>query len=154
MSKATAATPAPAKTAPRGRVPAEAKAQGEQPACVNPVWELMAWRAQARPTASTSDDPAEREADRVAAHITQAMQPRVQRQCAACAAGGAPCPTCEQNAQVLRATEGAADPARVPDDFAQALGAGRPLLPTVRTSCHDWNPAPRRASAQRCARLS
>jgi hypothetical protein len=132
MSKAAAATPAPARTAPRAQAPAEAQAQAEQTASLNPVWQLIAWRAQTKLAVSTPDDPAEREADRIAERVTQAAPVHLQRECAACAAGGAPCPTCEEKTQVLRATEGAAGPARVPDGFAQALGPGRPLEPEVR----------------------
>jgi hypothetical protein len=132
MTKA-AATPASTRPVPRGRTAPDAKARPEHSAPVNPVWELMAWRAQTKLALSRPDDPAEREADRIAERITRVTQPQVQRQCTACAADGAPCPACEQQAVARRAADGAAPPARAPDGLAQALGAGRTLEPAVRT---------------------
>jgi len=45
---------------------------------------------------SQPGDPSEQEADRVADQVMRMPEPAVQRQCAACAAGGPMCPACEK----------------------------------------------------------
>jgi hypothetical protein len=82
---------------------------------------------------SQPGDPSELEADRVAEHVMRMPGPTVQRQCAACAAGGASCPACEEESvQVSRKAEGesAGD---VPSSVHPALlSPGQPLSASTR----------------------
>ncbi|MFL6260722.1 MAG: DUF4157 domain-containing protein [Thermoanaerobaculia bacterium] len=92
-----------------------------------------------------ADDPLEREADRLTDRVlsqpagamgesVSSAGAAVQRQCAACAAGGKPCPKCEQEEdEELQRKETAGDPqpAQVASHLS-ALGAGQPLSPGLR----------------------
>jgi hypothetical protein len=77
-------------------------------------------------------DPYEHEADAVADRIMRMPEPEVQRSCAACAAGGSPCPKCEEEEQGLptihRKAQSPSDAGMsVPDEFLSTLGPGLPL---------------------------
>ena len=58
---------------------------------------------------SQPGDPHEQEAERVAEQILRMPGPTVQRKCAACVAGGRPCPACEKEepVKVSRKAQGA-----------------------------------------------
>lgn len=96
--------------------------------------QFHAGRLQAKLAVSQPGDLSEREADQVADRIMRMTEPTVQRACAPCAAGGPPCPKCqdEQTPTIQRAptigTERAA-----PDGFVDPLGPGQPLDPGTRT---------------------
>jgi Domain of unknown function (DUF4157) len=77
---------------------------------------------------SAADDPFEREADCAAAAVLRMPAPAVQRKCASCAAGGAPCPSCEKDKERVQRKAGSASPAgEVGADFAGHLRGGAPL---------------------------
>jgi hypothetical protein len=85
---------------------------------------------------SRPGDIYEREADRVADEVMRMPQPMVQRACAACAAGGSPCPQCETDEELLvhrKAQAGSNGQDSVPDDFLGDLGPGQPLDSTTRS---------------------
>ena len=86
---------------------------------------------------SQPGDVYEQEADRVAEQVMRMPSPTLQRACAPCAAGGPPCPKCQDKKEVLvqRKTEQVADAssASVSDDFLHDLVPGQPLDPTTRT---------------------
>ncbi|HZF30223.1 MAG TPA: DUF4157 domain-containing protein [Gammaproteobacteria bacterium] len=96
-----------------------------QPA--NPSWQLLAPGAQAKLAVSTPDDPAEHEADRVADRVMRTPRPTVQRKCAACASGGAPCPKCEAEQRVQRKAAAASPAPSTSLALAPQLGRGAPL---------------------------
>jgi len=81
---------------------------------------------------SQPDDPYEQESDRVADQVMRMPVPTVQRQCAACAAGGPPCAACEEEGKLSIARKpsdvsGEAVPASVPAVLGspgQALDSG------------------------------
>ena len=83
---------------------------------------------------SQSNDPYEQEADRVADQVVRMPEPAIQRQCAACAADGPPCPACEEEDSVpvsrkaAGATEGEA-PASV---HSVIRSPGQPLTASAR----------------------
>lgn len=92
----------------------------------------LALGIQAKLTVGAPDDPFEREADRVAATVMRMPEPVVQRKCAACAAGGAPCPTCDEEEKRVRrkaanAPSAAPHAGEVSADFASRLRGGSPL---------------------------
>ena len=127
---------------PEGKSARSDRAPGERgaPAC-NPVWQSLATRrvfVQPKLSVSPSDDPHEREADRVAERVTRA--PTVRRACAACSAGEGPCPKCEEEGgRVQRRVEPSSDSSAVsvPDGFARSLGPGRALDPTTRAEMEN-----------------
>jgi hypothetical protein len=119
------------------------------PASVHPILELqqtvgnravqrlLRSRAiQAKLSISRPDDVYEQEADRVAEHVMRMPESTLQRTCASCATGGAPCPKCqdEKRELVQRKTQTAVDSAdaAVPDNLLQSLGPGRPLDASTR----------------------
>src|SRR2546423_595921 len=119
-------------------------ASGEKDApAYNPVWQSLATRpvfVQAKLSVSPSDDPHEREADRIAERVTRAPAPAVQRACAACSDGGASCPKCvEEGVRVQRRVGASSDSSAVsvPDGFARGLGPGRPLDPSTRAEMEN-----------------
>lgn len=88
---------------------------------------------QAKLAVSQPDDVHEQQADRLADHVMQMPEPAVQRSCAACASGGAPCPACRDEQEELAVSRkadagAAAEPgvARGASTLA-GLGAGRAL---------------------------
>lgn len=85
---------------------------------------------------SRPGDVYEQEADRVAEQVMRIPGPTMQRSCAACAAGGPPCPKCrdEKESFVYRKPKSSPDTAdaSVPDNFLQDLGAGTPLDRSTR----------------------
>jgi outer membrane protein OmpA-like peptidoglycan-associated protein len=104
----------------------------------NPLWNAVALGAQAKLAVSMPGDPSEHEADRVAdALISGAPAPSianftsrspVARKCAACEAGGAPCPKCEDEEKVqLKTADGGSPPRTVDAGFATGLTGGKPL---------------------------
>lgn len=133
--------PKPKAEPPVGKAANSGKAKPE--ASPNPAWAKLALRVQPKLEVGAVDDPLEREADRVADRVMRmadrpgdlpgfsaAPAGLAQRQCAACAAGGAPCPKCEEEQQTLRReAAGAGDKAAgpVPGGFLSGLGPGRPL---------------------------
>ena len=105
---------------------------------VNPVWAGLALKGQSPVSVSRPTDASEREADRVADSVmrmrtadpvTRMPAGIVQRKCAACEAGGAPCPTCDDeeggHAVVHRKADTSAGP--MAGSFAGSLGGGAPL---------------------------
>ncbi|MDP1769202.1 MAG: DUF4157 domain-containing protein [Nitrospirota bacterium] len=83
---------------------------------------------------SQPSDPAEVEADRVADQVMRMPEPVVQRQCAAYASGGQPCPACEQEkpVSVSRKAQGA-----IGGDAPASVGSvirspGQPLAASTR----------------------
>jgi hypothetical protein len=103
----------------------------------NPLWHQLATRVQAKLTVSSPDEPYEREADRVADQVMRMPEPVVQRACPACAAGGLPCPKCQEEKvfAIHRKADGSGDiaGASVPEGFLSNLGPGCPLDATTRT---------------------
>ena len=103
----------------------------------NPIWAGLALSGRAPVSVSRPADASEREADRVAdtvmrmpANVVQRMPAGVvQRKCAACEAGGATCPTCDDeegdHAVVHRKAD--AGPGPMTGSFAGPLGGGAPL---------------------------
>src|SRR5688572_28878160 len=84
---------------------------------------LQSRTIQAKLSISQPGDIYEQEADRVAEHVMRMPEPAIQRACAPCAAGGAPCPKCEKKSLVQRKTEGiSASSDSVPDDFVRGVG--------------------------------
>lgn len=83
---------------------------------------------------SRPNDPAEVEADRVADQVLRMPAPVVQRQCAACASGGAPCPKCEAEAPVTvsRKAEGAVAGEAPRSVHATLRSPGQPLATSTR----------------------
>lgn len=86
---------------------------------------------QTKLAVSQPGDIYEQEGDRVAEQVMRMPEPTVQRSCAPCAAGGSPCPKCEDESEELvqRKTEEVSDPSgvSVSDNFLQNLGPGQPL---------------------------
>src|SRR6185436_7407348 len=116
--------PAKAKSAP----PAEKAKSSTQPpaeAAFNPVWGRLALGIQPKLKVSAPDDPAEAEADRVADTVMRMPEPVVQRKCAACTAGGATCPDCEEEARMQRKADGANGAGEAPSIVGETLRAGR-----------------------------
>lgn len=95
---------------------------------------LRSHAVPAKLAVSQPGDIYEQEADRVAEQVMRLPAPALQRACAPCAAGGAPCPKCEGEKRELvqRKTEQVSDTAGVPDNFLQSLGPGQPLDPSAR----------------------
>lgn len=91
---------------------------------------------QAKLAVSQPDDVYEREANHVAEQVLKTPAKKVQRACAACAAGGGRCPTCSaQDERLLQrksAPVASATGLSVSDDFLSTLGSGRPLDPGIR----------------------
>jgi len=82
---------------------------------------------QAKLHISQPNDPYEQEADRVAERVMRTPDSAAQRKCAACSAGGATCPSCEEETRIRRKSDGAAKAGEVPADFASRLGGGTAL---------------------------
>lgn len=95
--------------------------------------QVRAGRLQAKLALSQPGDLYEQEADQIADRIMRMTEPTVQRSCAPCAAGGAPCPKC-QDAQMPKVQRAAATGTErsAPDGLVGALGPGRPLDPDTR----------------------
>ena len=100
----------------------------------NPVWQRIATRIQTKLSVSAPTDPDEREADRIADQVVSRPAPVIQRSCAACAAGDATCPKCEED-MIHRHVHEGADKAgmSVPDGFLSSLSSGQPLDPATRS---------------------
>jgi Domain of unknown function (DUF4157) len=94
---------------------------------------------------SQPSDPFELEADRVADQVMRmpldktwsTAPPRIQRKCAACASGGAPCSECageEEDLHIHRKEQSgsAGGKTSVADDFVSGLGPGQPLDAATR----------------------
>jgi hypothetical protein len=93
---------------------------------------------QAKLAISQPGDIYEQEADRVAEHVMRMSEPAVQRACAPCSAGGAPCPKCSAEKKeelVQRKTEQSSNNKTegIPDNFLQNLGPGQPLDKATRS---------------------
>ncbi len=105
---------------------------------VNPLWLQLATHTpiQAKLAVSQPNDPYEQEADRVADRVLRMPTQALQRACATCAAGGSPCPTCEDKSRglVQRKVQSHADSSlpSVSDNFVNNLGVGRPLDTSTR----------------------
>lgn len=94
----------------------------------NPLWQAMAMGVQAKLAVSSSDDPSEREADRIADNVIRMPVPRVQRKCKTCGDSPEPCPNCEEEIQRKASPNYSnADDHGVGDDFASRLSMGAPL---------------------------
>jgi hypothetical protein len=83
---------------------------------------------------SQPDDPYEQEADRVAEQVVRMPASAVQRQCAVCAAGRAPCPKCEAEAPVTvsRKAEGALAGEAPTSVHSTLCSPGQPLASSTR----------------------
>jgi len=94
---------------------------------------------QTKLAVSQPGDVYEQEADRVAEQVMRMPGSTLQRACASCAAGGAPCPRCagEKKELVQRSTgnlklETGNSNTSVPDNFLHSLGPGQPLDASTR----------------------
>ena len=98
---------------------------------------------QAKLSVSQPHDPDEQEADRVADHVMRMADPGpigsspgvIHRKCAACAAGGATCPKCEEEEKIKRKEMPGHTPHASPavhTQIAALRGGGQPLAPSVR----------------------
>jgi len=83
---------------------------------------------------SQPDDPAEVEADRIADQVMRMPAPTVQRQCAVCVVGEAPCPKCEAEAPVTvsRKAEGALAGEAPTSVHSTLRSPGQPLASSTR----------------------
>jgi hypothetical protein len=138
---AAAAERSPAGASPRHpRLPGRDPAGAAQRAAGNlAVGRLLAsYGIQAKLTVSQPGDPEEEEADRVAdAVVSRAVAPTIQRKCAACESGGAPCAECEKEEPVQR-KQAAAFASLSASAMARAISAvstgGAPLPVQTRNS--------------------
>ena len=155
---------ASAKSSAR-ETPARAEAvcdRKEQPQA-NPLWQTLALnsvRVQTKLAVSQPDDPHEREADRVAEQVMRMADPvvqanhagpTIQRKCAPCGTGGAPCPACAEEEEKIssaktwmqrqsdREASGEGESAAAQNEAAptveghvNSLGSGTPLPLSVR----------------------
>ena len=113
---------------------------------LNPSWHQLATRVQAKLRVSTPGDPYEREADEVSDRVMRMSGPLVQRTCAACAAGAAPCPKCEEEEEVRKEPPGIHRKAHhdqtdraessVPDEFLSTLV---PVNLSIRQRARLWS---------------
>ena len=98
---------------------------------------------QAKLSISQPHDPDEQEADRVADHVMRMADPGpigsspgvIHRTCAACSAGGATCPKCEEEEKIKRKEMPGHTPHASPavhSQIAALRGGGQPLAPSVR----------------------
>jgi outer membrane protein OmpA-like peptidoglycan-associated protein len=98
---------------------------------------------QAKLAISQPGDPDEEEADRVADQVMRMAKPTpissspgtIQRKCAACEAGGATCPKCEEEEKLQRKEKPGHAPQTTPaihSQIAALRGGGQPLPPSVR----------------------
>ncbi|MEI6067218.1 MAG: DUF4157 domain-containing protein [Methylococcaceae bacterium] len=98
---------------------------------------------QAKLSISQPGDSDEQEADRVADHVMRMADPGsissthgvIHRKCAACEAGGATCPKCEEEEKVKRKENSSHMPhasTAVHSQIAALRGGGQPLAPSVR----------------------
>jgi len=78
---------------------------------------------------SQPGDPSEQEADRVAEQVMRMPEPAVQRQCAACAAGGPLCPACEEDSAMVSRKASGHTGTEVPASVHSALGSSGVPLP-------------------------
>jgi hypothetical protein len=116
--------PAKTKSAPPVE---ETKNLAEPPpkTAFNPVWARLALGIQPKLKVSVPDDPYEREANRIADTVMRMPEPVMQRTCAACSAGGATCPSCdEEETRVQRKADGANGAGEVSSDFATSAACG------------------------------
>jgi len=98
----------------------------------NALWHAMSLGAQPKLAVSEPGDAAELEADRIADQVLRSADPdavvatpaRVQRKCAACAAGGPPCDDCDEERRVQRMHDGGTGPRAVGDGFGARLSGG------------------------------
>ena len=119
-----------ATAAPRSLQAAETSKATAQPpprTAFNPVWGRLAWGIQAKLTVGAPNDAFEREADQVADQVMRMPEPVVQRKCAACSAGGSPCPSCEEGEHLQRKADGGGGVGAVGSNFASRLDGGAPL---------------------------
>lgn len=89
---------------------------------------------QAKVAVGHPSDPAELEADRVAEQVMRMPSLMVQRQCAACAAGGPTCPACdeERSITVSRKAESAAGGEAPASVHSVLRSPGQPLAASTR----------------------
>ena len=87
---------------------------------------------QTKLSVSQPGDVYEQEADRVADQVMRMAEPTVQRACAPCAAGGSPCPKCEEESGIVQRKVGdSGHHVSSTDNVLNGLGSGQPLdLPT------------------------
>lgn len=128
------------RTAP----PSEEHRRAPLPLTHNPLWDAFATsshaagppRMQAKLAISQPGDPSEQEADRVADQVMRIPEPTVQRTCAGCEIGSAPCPTyeTEQGFMLHRKVDAASGPSASSDatGLIAHLGPGQPLDPGTR----------------------
>lgn len=82
---------------------------------------------------SQPHDPYEQEADCVADQVMRMPEPTVQRQCAACAAGGLPCPACEDEQITVSRKAQASVGGEAPVSVHTVLASpGQPLSASTR----------------------
>lgn len=81
-----------------------------------------------------SGDIYEQEAEAVADKVMRMPAPTLQQTCAPCAAGGPPCPKCQDEGKglVQRKAEPTSGTASISDGFLHDLGSGPPLDPAAR----------------------
>ena len=101
-----------------------------------PVHARTPVRTQAKLEVSRPGDVYEREADQVADQVMRMPAPMVQRSCAACAAGGASCPNCEEEEQGgagihRKAQDSSPTPTSV-GEILSDIGPGQPLDQATR----------------------
>ena len=96
------------------------------------LWTQMAMRAQAKLDVSVADDPAEREADRVAERVLRTPQAGPRGTCAACSSGTTRCAKCDEGRTLQRKARVGAGPAVPSEGATLGLAGGRPLEPEVR----------------------
>ncbi len=128
------------RPAAKGEAHAEAASEGRAQAAANPLWRAMSFGVQPKLAVSAPGDPFEIEADRVAdrvmrserAGIALSSPVRVHRACAACAAGGTPCPTCEEEEIAQRQHDGSTAAGEVGDGFARGFSGGVALADADR----------------------
>lgn len=96
--------------------------------------EFRAGRLQAKLAVSRPGDLYEQEADRIAEQILRMPAPTVQKKCAPCAAGGPPCPKCqdEERPKIQRASTAGTETS-APDALVDHLGPGQSLDAGTRT---------------------
>jgi hypothetical protein len=124
-----------------GKIRVNAGGATPQPEGPNLLWQQLAMRVQTKLSVSAPNDPYEREADQVADQVMRMSAPanKLQRSCAACSAGGAPCPKCEEEQATAPAIQRKIDEAtpgggaRIADDFMSHLGPGQPLDRATRS---------------------
>lgn len=104
---------------------AASKPPAQRQAESNPAWARLALSLQPKLKTSSPSDALEHEADATAERVMRMSTPQIQRQCAACAAGGPPCAKCADEARSK--AESSTDAPSVSGNSLQGLGEGRPL---------------------------